>query len=216
MAIPRTATMVSNPVARPTATKAAEQASADVHRTSPVRRHARSVVDPTGAGTCSSLTASPSRSHRQPAVHPPRYHPKCSCRTAAGSRPAGLAHLRAPRERHTGSVQEEVTESRPGLTLMADHGVDIPVWYGPGGDSAGGPDADELAAWGVSDRLINRLRAWAEAWDHDPFTSNAAPGHREGSPTTVRLAQHLQTELPGYRIFLFDGRRRRPIDEWNG
>ncbi len=59
--------------------------------------------------------------------------------------------------RQTGLVQE-ATQSRPELIVMPDHGVDIPVWHGPGSDSIGGLDAEELAALGVTDRLIERRR----------------------------------------------------------
>lgn len=108
----------------------------------------------------------------------------------------------------------DTTQEPPGLTLMPDHGVDVPVWHGPGGGLTGGLAAEELSALGVSDRLIERLRSWQESWDHDPFTS--APPHdaRPGSPLTVRLARHLQTELPGYRIFLAADADPRPVAEW--
>ena len=111
-------------------------------------------------------------------------------------------------------MQDDAEEQRPGLTLMPEHGVDVPVWYGPGGGAPGGLDADELAALGVSDRLIERLRAWQQSWDHDPFTSNPPRASWPGSPVTLRLAQHLRAELPGCRVFLIDNRQPRPIDEW--
>ncbi len=65
-------------------------------------------------------------------------------------------------------MQDEATEQRPGLTLMPEYGVDIPVWYGPGGDGIGCLAAEDLAALGVSDRLIERLRAWQEAGTTTP------------------------------------------------
>ena len=111
-------------------------------------------------------------------------------------------------------MQDEATESRPGLMSMPEYGVDIPVWHGPDADDSGGLAAEDLATLGVSDRLIERLRAWQESWDHDPSTSSAPRGSWPGSPATLRLARHLQAELPGYRIFLFADPVPRPIDEW--
>src|SRR3954454_8246936 len=96
---------------------------------------------------------------------------------------------------------QEATQQPPGLTLMPEYGVDIPVWHGPGGDLTGWLGAEELTALGVSERLIERLRAWRESWDHDPFTSGPPRDAWPGGPSTVRLARHLQAELPRYRIF---------------
>jgi hypothetical protein len=114
----------------------------------------------------------------------------------------------------TGLMQYDAEQKRLELTLMPEYGVDVPVWYGPGGEESGGLDAEELRALGVSDRLIERLRAWQQSWDHDPFTSSPTARVMPGSPVTLKLAQHLQAELPGYRIFLMDNRGPRPIDEW--
>lgn len=108
-------------------------------------------------------------------------------------------HLRAP---------------QPGLTLMPEHGVDVPVWHGPDSEDAGHVSAEALMALGVSRRLVDRLRAWQQSWDHDPFTSSALLEFRPGSPMTVRLARHLQAELPGHRIFLATERGLRSMDAW--
>ena len=97
---------------------------------------------------------------------------------------------------------------------MPEYGVDIPVWHGPGGGVSGSLTAEELTALGVSDRLIERLRAWQESWDHDPFTSGPPRDAWPGSPFTVRLARHLQAELPHHRIFLATDPSPRPVDEW--
>jgi hypothetical protein len=127
----------------------------------------------------------------------------------------GIAgHSSGPLSGQTQFMPDRGSEARPGLTLMPEYGVDIPVWFGPDGDDSGGLSAEDLAALGVSDRLIERLRAWQESWDHDPSTSDAPRGSWPGSPVTVRLAQHLQAELPAYRIFLFAEPAPRPVDEW--
>lgn len=97
---------------------------------------------------------------------------------------------------------------------MPEYGVDMPVWHGPGGDRSGNVPAEELTALGVSNRLIERLRAWQERWDHDPESSSPPRDSWLDSPSSVRIAHHLQTELPGYRIFLNAGRGPRPIEEW--
>ena len=111
-------------------------------------------------------------------------------------------------------MQEKATQQPPGVTLMTEYGVDIPVWHGPGSDRTGCLAAEELTALGVSDRLIERPRAWQERRDHGPLTSSPPRETWPGSPSTVRLARHLQAELPGYRIFLVAGPEPRPIDEW--
>jgi hypothetical protein len=112
---------------------------------------------------------------------------------------------------------EDSPKSLPGLTLMTEYGVDVPVWHGPDSQKLGNVSADELLALGVSRPLIERLRAWQEGWDHDPFARVGPP--REfwsGSPLSVRLARQLQAELPSYRIFLSDGPDARPVEEWAG
>ena len=74
-------------------------------------------------------------------------------------------------------------------------------------------DAEEL----VSLPLVDRLRAWQEGWEHDPF-ARVGPPHEfwPGSPMTVRLAPQVQAELPGYPVFLAAGPEPRPVDEWGG
>ncbi|MCA0143519.1 hypothetical protein [Blastococcus sp. LR1] len=104
----------------------------------------------------------------------------------------------------------------PGLTLMPEHGVDVPVWHGPDSQDSGNVTAEGLLALGVSSGLVERLRAWQEGWEHDPFTRSSPPQLRPGTPMTVRMARHLQAELPGYRIFLAVGSEPRPLDDWVG
>ncbi|TFV52241.1 hypothetical protein [Blastococcus sp. TF02A-35] len=111
---------------------------------------------------------------------------------------------------------DDVEERRPGLTLMPEHGVDVPVWHGPDSEESGNVSAAELAALGVSLPLVERLRAWAEGWDHDPVTGSPLGQFRPGSPLTVRLARHLQSELTGHRIHLHTGDGPRPVEEWAG
>lgn len=103
---------------------------------------------------------------------------------------------------------------RPGLTLMPEHGVDVPVWHGPESEGTGSVSAQELMALAVSPPLIERLRAWEDGWDHDPLTASPLAQFRPGSPLTVRLARHLQSELPGHRVFLGTGEGPRPVEEW--
>ena len=97
---------------------------------------------------------------------------------------------------------------------MPEHSVDVPVWHGPGSEGSGHVSAEELTSLGVSLPLIERLRAWGEGWDHDPATSSPRGEAWPGSSSTVRLARHLQSELPGYRILLDGGDEPRPVAEW--
>lgn len=116
----------------------------------------------------------------------------------------------------TGRVDEDdAEERRPGLTLMPEYSVDVPVWHGPDSEEIGNVSAEELMALGVSPPLIERLRAWQGGWEHNPLSRVGPP--REiwsGSPLTVRLARHLQSELPGYRIFLDTRDGPRPVERW--
>jgi hypothetical protein len=111
-------------------------------------------------------------------------------------------------------VTEEPPEPLPGLTLMAEYGVDVPVWHGPDSERSGHVGAEALSALGVSRPLIERLRAWQEIWDHDPFTSSPPRESWSGAPLSVRLARQLQSELPGYRIFLDTRSGPRPVEEF--
>lgn len=110
--------------------------------------------------------------------------------------------------------EDDAEERRPGLTLFPEYSADLPVWHGPDGEGIGNVSAEELTALGVSRPLIERLRAWEEGWDHDPFTSSPPKEFWPGSPLTVRLARHLQSELPGYRIFLDTRHGPRPVEDW--
>jgi hypothetical protein len=115
--------------------------------------------------------------------------------------------------------EEDAPDLRPGLTVMPEYGVDIPVWYGPGSDGLGWLDAEKLATLGVSDGLIERLRAWQESWEreHPPFkTWNTADKVVAGVPLGVRLARQLQAELPGHRIFWSGGPDPVPVEDWTG
>ena len=111
-------------------------------------------------------------------------------------------------------MEEDDGERRPGLTLMPEYMVDMPVWHGPSGDGIGNVTAQELMALGVSSALLERLRAWQDGWEHDPITGSSPREFRAGSPLTLRLAQHLQAELPGYRLFIATSDGPRPVDEW--
>ena len=97
---------------------------------------------------------------------------------------------------------------------MPEHGVDMPVWHGPSAEKSGNVTAEQLRGLGASQGIIERLLAWQANWDHDPFTGSALHRFRPGSPLTVRLARHLQAELPGRRIFLVSESCPRPVDEW--
>lgn len=111
------------------------------------------------------------------------------------------------------TVDEGDTAERPGLTLMPEVAVDLPVWHGPGSDSIGCLQAEDLVDLGVSSQLIDRLRAWQEGWEHDHRKTWRGPREfMPGSPLSVRLARQLQAELPAYRIFLGD----RPVEQWTG
>jgi hypothetical protein len=112
--------------------------------------------------------------------------------------------------------QDDGLASRPELTLMTDHMVDLPVWHGPDSAGIGNVTAEELMGLGVSRPLIERLRAWEQDWDHDPSTSGPRQKFWPGSRSTVRLARQLHEELPGYRILLWTRDGARPVEEWTG
>jgi len=95
---------------------------------------------------------------------------------------------------------------------MPEFSVDVPVWHW--GDQSGSLGEEGLLELGVSRALIERLRAWQAGWEHDPLTRSPLKEFRSGSPLSVRIAQHLQRELPDYRIFLDGADGPRPIDEW--
>ena len=92
---------------------------------------------------------------------------------------------------------DETAEPLPGLTLMPEHGVDVPVWHGPDSENIGNVGAEELLVMGVSSR-------------------RSSGGVPTGAESTVRLARRLQAELRGYRIFLAAHTDPRPVDEWGG
>ncbi|CCH90140.1 protein of unknown function [Modestobacter italicus] len=80
-------------------------------------------------------------------------------------------------------------------------------------DEHGALREDELRAYGVSTALIARLRAWFDA--AFPTAGAAAdPETQVGRPWSLRLAAHLQQELPGYDVHLPSGRVSRPLHEW--
>ncbi len=112
--------------------------------------------------------------------------------------------------------EDDARDPRPGLTLFPEYGVDVPVWHGPGGERHGLVDADQLSALGVSPGLVERLAAWQEGWDHDPFGMGPPERFREGNTTFVRLARQLQAELPGFRVHLRARSGLVLVDEWPG
>ena len=96
---------------------------------------------------------------------------------------------------------------------MPEYTVDVPVWHGPGSDGAGNVGAEELTGLGVSDALVERLRAWQQTWEQAP----SGPVERRlwlRSPGTMRLARQLQAELPDHRVFVGTDADLRPVDEW--
>ena len=113
-------------------------------------------------------------------------------------------------------MTDEPPEPLPGLTFMPEYSVDVPVWHGPGSERSCHVDAEELSDLGVSRPLIERLRAWQEGWEHDPFSSSPPREFWPGAPLSIRLARQLQSELPGYRIFLDTRSGPRPVEEWTG
>jgi len=95
------------------------------------------------------------------------------------------------------------------LLVMAEHGVDDPVWDRPEG--RGGPV--DLTALGVSDQLVRRLRAWNETYER-----NALEDRWESSGQEARwvglglsLAQRLQQELRDIDVRYFHGDDDRPL-----
>lgn len=106
----------------------------------------------------------------------------------------------------------EAPELRPGLTLMTEYGVDVPVWHGPPSDGIGNVDAKSLAELGVSNPLIERLRAWQERWDHNPVTGSPPRDTWPDRPWVRSLASQLQAELPRHRIYLSTPTGPEPVE----
>jgi hypothetical protein len=95
------------------------------------------------------------------------------------------------------------------VTLMPDPDADACVWD----SEEGALREDELLALGVSQPLIQRLRAWLEAYD-PPVGTAPDPEAVVGLPWSLRLAEQLQRELAGYEIHLSKGPDSRPFQEW--
>ena len=89
------------------------------------------------------------------------------------------------------------------VTVMAEHGVDDPVWDRPYG--TGFPL--DLAAVGASSALVGRLRAWNEDFmvralsDERPSREN----DRRWQDAGLDLALALQDELWDVEVRYFDG-----------
>jgi hypothetical protein len=91
---------------------------------------------------------------------------------------------------------------RETLLVMAEHGVEDPVWDRPRG--GGGPVS--LSELDVSDSLVQRLRTWNETYERSALIDDGW-GSAEALSAWVRqglaLAHELQRELPAVDVRYF-------------
>ncbi len=97
------------------------------------------------------------------------------------------------------------------LLVMAEYSVDDPVWDRPRG--RGGPVS--LSELDVSDSLVQRLRAWNQAYERSALTDGWASS--EAYPVWVQqglaLARELQQELPDVDVRYFHAGDDRPVGQ---
>ena len=91
--------------------------------------------------------------------------------------------------------------------MMAEPYATSAVW-----DENGSVTEEALGALGVSAPLIERLRVWNGAHGA-PIAIGRDHELAVGQPYSVRLAQQLLKELPGYEIRLADGSREWTVRE---
>lgn len=80
---------------------------------------------------------------------------------------------------------DDAEDRRPALVLMPEHSVDVPVWHGENSEGIGNVSAEELMALGVPAAMVERLRACAEGWDHNPVSLDTDDGPRPADEWTV-------------------------------
>ncbi|MDI6100930.1 hypothetical protein QLQ12_20150 [Actinoplanes sp. NEAU-A12] len=101
------------------------------------------------------------------------------------------------------------------LRVMAEYGVDDPVWDSDMEHM--GPVA--LEDLGVSARLVRRLRAWNDQFNGVALTGFDFPHVEEADrwrQTGLGLAYELQNELPDIEISYVEDADPRPVRERRG
>ena len=101
------------------------------------------------------------------------------------------------------------------LTVMAEHGVDDPVWDRPQG--TGYPV--RLADLGVTEDLVSRLREWNAQFQRallDESLSEGSANRNEWVDHGLQLAYDLQATLRGIEVFYWEDGNRRPLRERRG
>lgn len=101
------------------------------------------------------------------------------------------------------------------LTVMAEHGVDDPVWGRPQG--TGYPV--RLADFGVGEDLAARLREWNGQLQRtllDESLSDGSVERTEWVNSGLQLAYDLQAALPDIEVFYWEDGNRRPLRERRG
>lgn len=96
------------------------------------------------------------------------------------------------------------------LRVMAEWGVEDPVW--DSGIDYLGPVA--LAEWGVSDELVERLRAWNERFNALHRTGYSWPDVEQEQTWRadgLDLAYRLQNELPDIEVSYVEDGDSRPL-----
>jgi hypothetical protein len=114
-------------------------------------------------------------------------------------------------------TSNDAGRSRPpvALLVMAEHGVDDPVWDRPVGDG----EPVDLSDLGVSAALVQRLRAWNQTYQRLALTDFEwvnAQAESDWVNEGLRLAQQLQNELPDIAIRYLHADDDRPLrDSWS-
>lgn len=96
------------------------------------------------------------------------------------------------------------------LLVMAEHGVEDPVWNRPAGDGC----PVSLSELGVSQGLVQRLRQWNDTFERLALTDFEWPSpaaEQEWVQHGLRLAHLLQRELPDIDVRYFHSDDDRPL-----
>jgi hypothetical protein len=105
-------------------------------------------------------------------------------------------------------------ESAPGetyrpeaLLVMAEYGVEDPVWDRPRG--RGGPVS--LSELGVSEPLVRRLRTWNETFERSAATADGWADAGAWVQQGLALARELQQQLPDLDVRFYHADDDRPL-----
>lgn len=101
------------------------------------------------------------------------------------------------------------------LTVMAEHGVDDPVWERPQGSG----EPVRLADLDVAQDLVVRLREWNAQYERALLDDSLTEGSAERDTwldVGLQLAYALQLALPEVEIRYWEDGDRRPVRERQG